>query len=122
MPKGPVLGGLLENQEHVYAGAEEKIHQIWLFERGERMQRSMRLCKKMAFWDIYKKDVNKLGGVVLGLRCPLMGEKCKHKTKHEDGRMFCKNYPLHDEIRANFKRRNKEKANPLGDEPEKKAA
>jgi hypothetical protein len=70
----------------------------------------------MAYWDIYKKKGENQSGIVIGLRCPYLEGECKHIQKLRDGRTFCKNFVLHEEIRG----KNKQKKH--NDEPEKKAA
>ena len=90
------------------------------------MQRSMKTCKNLAFWDIYEKRDDKLSGAIIGLRCPYWSVDCEHRET-KDGKGFCRNFPMHEEIRREFKEKQekemkKNKEEPPDEKEQKKAA
>lgn len=82
----------------------------------------MKECKSMSFWDVYKKKGERREDITVGLRCPYWSADCKHREKHE-GKPFCMNFPLHEEIRREHVEKEERKRVPeKKEDPGKKAA
>jgi len=80
------------------------------------MQRSMKSCKNLAFWDIYDKKGNTFSGATISLRCPYWSVDCEHR-EIKDGKGFCRNFPMHEEIRREFKDKQEKEMKKNKEEP-----